>query len=217
MRKVLTYTSFSVLSLIVVLVFVTAKSYTQLGAAVLLYPVAAYFAYKLFVNKANKHSEITLELPIGAKTDLEQEEDMQENSIVGENLERVSVIDIEKRAFLKLVGATGLSFFLFSLINRRTGSLFSRSGSSGETTLLDPSGNKITPAERQVTDGYKISEIDDLNIVSYYGFINKEGGWLIMKEDSDTGSFRYIKGDSEFPTYWSRREKLNYDYFHNTF
>ena len=118
----------------------------------------------------------------------------------------MEVADIDKRAFLKLIGATGISFFLFSLLGRRVEvPFFGRAVESG-----------TNPVEGQPTDGYKISEIDD-NTITYYGFTNKDGAWLIMREDTEASSFRYVKGDLEFSGNWSNRENLKYDYFHEVF
>jgi hypothetical protein len=114
-----------------------------------------------------------------------------------------------------MLGAAGISYFLFSIFSKRSGPLLFGKGS--ETSILkDGDGNKIDPAERQPTDGYRISEIDD-NYTSYYGFTDKDGAWYIMKEDPDDGSFRYIKGKTSFDNNWASRENLNYDYFHNVF
>jgi|CXWL01.1.fsa_nt_gi hypothetical protein len=117
------------------------------------------------------------------------------------------VSDNSKREFLKLLGATGISFFLFSLFNRRPQTPF----------FTNPLGPTPTaPADTEPTDGYKISEIDD-SAIAFYGFTNKDGGWYIMREDSETGSIRYSKGETNFTNSWTNREGLSYDYFNNTF
>jgi len=127
------------------------------------------------------------------------------------------ISDIDKRAFLKIIGATGISFFLFSLLNRRTGTqFFGGSAGPGISLLTDGSGKKIDPSERQPLDGYVISEIDE-GFTAYYGFTNNYAAWYIMKEDPDAGSFRYIKGEADFSSNWVSRENLDYDYFHNIF
>lgn len=201
MRKTVTYPSFVIVSFLVILIFVTAQSYTQLGVAVVLYILLAYFALKIFPRKAWKTPVIAIQS--AAKS--------------ARKAEPVEVTDIDKRAFLKLIGAAGISFFFFSLIGRRVpGFMGGTTTGNGVTMLQDPGGNTINPAQHHPTDGYKIAEIDD-DATTYYGFTNKDGAWLIMKEDTDTSSFRYAKGDSSFPTGWSRRERLSYDYFYNVF
>lgn len=211
MRKVLTYSSFVITSILVILAFVTATTYTQLGVAIILYPLFAFFAYKLFLVKNDKVPAVSIQSPVvkpAEKAEIETVKVKKEN---------VSVADIDKRVFLKLIGATGISFFLFSLFNRRTEALFfGSSAGPGISTLTDEVGNKINPAERQPMDNYTISEIDD-NYVAFYGFTNKDGAWFIMKEDPDDGSFRYIKGESSFSNNWVNRNDLVYDYYHNIF
>ena len=122
--------------------------------------------------------------------------------------QKVDIIsDSNKREFLKLLGATGISFFLFSLFNRRPQTPF----------FTNPLGPVPTsPTDNQPTDSYKISEIDD-SATAFYGFTNKDGGWYIMREDSETGSIRYTRGETNFTNNWTNRERLSYDYFNNTF
>lgn len=221
MRQTITYTSIFISVVLVSLTFVTARSYVQLGVATALYPIVAYLAYKLFMDR--KHSMYAgnakpkvLQAKIVESKIHTAHADEETDADTTTATNRVTIADIDKRAFLKLIGATGISFFIFSLISRKTG-LSLGPKSNDTTTLLDTTGKKIAPAEKQVTDGYKISEIDNEGIISYYGFTNIDGSWLIMKEDSDNGSFRYTKGSTDFPGSWIRRQKLTYDYFHNTF
>lgn len=214
MRKTLTYSSFVTISLLVILAFVTAKTYTQLGVAVILYPPLVYFAYKLFMRKAQKGVPVATVQPSVKPV---EEVKVEEVETVKAKKENVGVADIEKRAFLKLIGAAGISLFLFSIFNRRSETLFfGKAAGSGRNSLEDSTGNKINPAERQPTDSYQISEIDD-GFVAFYGFTNKDGAWYIMREDPDEGSFRYIKGESNFSGNWIKREDLSYAYYHNVF
>jgi hypothetical protein len=205
MRKTLTYTSFTVACLIIALIFVTAKNYTQLTVGVLLYFPLAYLALSLFPARTRKSSpkETTVE------------PNSIENSDTGEEY---VIADSDKREFLKLIGVAGVTFFLSSLFSRKSGvfPLFGNNAQLGTTGLEDSTGRKVNPAESHPTDGYKISEIDD-NEISYYGFTNKDGAWLIMRENTDTKSFRYAKGEFGFPESWSDRQNLNYDYYHNVF
>jgi len=213
MRKVLTYLSFVATSLLIVLAFVTATTYTQLGVAVVLYPFITFFAYKLFfIVKSQKVPAVTDQLP---PVKLVKEVEVKTAGVEKEVGTVVS--DVDKRAFLKIIGATGISFFLFSLLNRRTEALFfGGSAGSGISILTDGSGKKIDPSERQPMDGYVISEIDE-GFIAYYGFTNNHAAWYIMKEDPDEGSFRYIKGELDFSSNWISRENLDYDYFHDVF
>jgi len=212
MRKALTYTSFIAASLLMIFAFVTAKTYSQLGIAVIVYPLMTYFAFKLFIKKDHKVPAIAVQLPPVKQV---KNQELEEVKVVTDN---VGITDIDKRAFLKIVGAAGLSFFVFSLLGRRAESLlFNKALDSGITKPLGgPATGDAGPTGSLPTDGYKISEIDE-NDITYYGFTNNNGGWLIMKVDTDTSSFRYAKGDSNFPKNWANRQKLKYDYFYNLF
>lgn len=67
--------------------------------------------------------------------------------------------------------------------------------------------------------GYFISDKDDDVSPNYYGFVDKDGNWYILKEIISAGNdtYRYIKGVSEYTTNWTGRAGLTYDYFYNTF
>jgi hypothetical protein len=122
------------------------------------------------------------------------------------------VVDVDKRTFLKLVGATGIFFFITSLLGKWLGTIpFNQSSPS-------LNNSKSVDASQETgsfsTNGYTITEIDE-GIVSYYGFTNKDGAWLIMKQDSDSNSFRYAKGETSFPINWKDRATMKYDYYYN--
>lgn len=214
MRKALTYSSFAITSLLVVLVFITATTYSQLGLAIAIYPLIIFFAYKLFIVKKRIAPQIAYQPPPVPPVIPAGQTETESTKL---KMEDVSISDIDKRAFLKVIGATGLSFLLFSLLNRRADSLFlgGQSTGTGIASLTNDEGTKISPAERHPTDGFQISEIDDRDIV-FYGFINTYGAWYIMREEDD-GSFRYAKGESDFPTNWDRRDGHTYDYYHRVF
>jgi len=204
MRKTLSYTSLILTALFVVALFFTARTYTQLTAATLLYIPLAYFAFKSLAGRSRRDQPPKVETIKESATN-ESEEG--------------HVVDIDKRAFLNLIGAAGLSLFLYSLFSKSGSSLlFGKNATpSGGTKLQDADGKTINPAQHQPLDGYRISEIDDTNSQTYYGFTNKDGAWLIMKEDAHTSSFRYVKGDTAFPDNWGSRDTLNYDYYFNVF
>lgn len=204
MQKILTFSSFTIASLIMIAIFITTTTYLQLAIAVALYPLLIYFAYKIFPIKTREYhsaAHATVIQPVVEST----------------KRESVGISDIDKRAFLKLIGVTGLSFFLLSIFNKKTEGLFTKTLPGSEmVSLKSIDGNKIEPAQSHPTDGYRISEIDD-NAITYYGFTNKDGAWFVMKEDTDTGSFRYSKGDANFSGNWTNRENLKYDYFSKVF
>lgn len=209
MKKTLTYSSFALSLVVVIFMFATAKDYTQLGAAVLIYPVFAYVVLSLFPRKGEDH-EITVKLPIPQNAVTDSVDATTEPS------PKVEVADIDKRAFLKLIGVAGISYFIFSIFSKKAQLPFfgKLGGGTDSVTIKDTEGVAINPAERQPLDGYQISEIED-SVIAYYGFINNKGEWYIMKEDTEKSSFRYAKGNESFPQGWANRSKLKYDYFHN--
>lgn len=206
MKKIIAYIIFAISCVVIVVAFVTATTYYQLVAATLLYPLVAYFWITLFPRKTRK-----INAPIQTTAPASE--------VVASTIESSNsdIADLDKRDFLKLIGAAGFSFFLFSLFTRKAEPLFYGKGSGlDSTSLLDSDGKKINPAEKKPFDGFQICEIDD-NAIAYYGFTNKEGEWVIMREDTDTASFRYAKGASDFPSNWQNRENISYDYFHNLY
>jgi hypothetical protein len=210
MNKALTYTGFSLGAIFVVVIFVTAKTYTQLAVASLVYIPFAYFAFLIF-QKATKKPKLTVKVPSKVQEKVQAQPQIEPEKAKGDENITSQVVDIDKRAFLKLVGATGLSVFLFSIFGRRVETaLFGNVLNSGTGT------NNVSPTQASPTDGYKISEVDD-GETSYYGFTNKDGAWFIMKEDPDSGSFRYAQGKRDFAGSWLNRLDLEYDYFYNLF
>lgn len=208
-KKTLSYVSFAILGLFVILLFVTAKSYTQLGLAIAAYPIIAYFALKVFPRTVEKY-------PVAAVVSNVSSIPQQNIPITG----KVDVVDVDKRTFLRLIGATGISFFLFSLLGRRAETLLFGENIESRLSMIEgsltgnPSNSVPTVSPNQ---GYRISEVNNSEDGTYYAFINEKGQWFIMKEDIESGSFRYSRGDSEFPENWDRRNKLTYDYYHNVF
>lgn len=215
MRKNLTYCSFVIASLVVIATFVTAATYAQLAVAIVLYPLLIYFAFKTFPRRVpSKKPAFAVQPPVKLVQKVEEKTADPKNEMWG-------IADIDKRMFLKLIGGVGLSLFLFSIFNKKAEGLFFKSlpasgPTSGTFSLADTKGNKIDPAQNQPTDGYRISEIDN-NVITFYGFTNKDGAWFVMQEDTDRGSFRYARGDANFPGNWTNREHLKYDYYSNIF
>lgn len=209
MTKTLTYSTFVIASSLIILSFVTAKTYSQLALAVVLYPVLIFTAFGIFPRISWRPRKITIPKPLKANLDRDETPKTQK--------EPVYVADIDKRTFIKLIGATGISFFLFSLLGRRVEHLiFGRTGESGITPLQSTNGDQFGPTGPSITEGYKIADIAE-GAVTYYGFINKDGAWLIMRHDTSDNSFRYSKDGSNFPGNWANRENLKYDYFYNLF
>lgn len=203
MRKTLTYTCLAIACILVVIIFVTSTSYLQLILGIVLYPVLAYFAVKI-LRKKNARPIIDTS-PFKSKLDHKPKRHPEEEKV-----------DDEKRTFLKLVGTTGLFFFITSLLGNRVGNLIVGNGLETSISNNQPSAGANSTTGSLSPSGYNISEIDE-GVSTYYGFTSKTGAWLIMKQDTDTSSFRYAKGDSDFPGGWAKRQDLNYDYYYNLF
>lgn len=216
MRKTISNTSVILLASITILMFVTAKSYLQLASASVFYLPLVFLLYRMFVHQDEFPTKtITMKVPARlAPTHKKSKEDMKSEEIVEEQpVTKLEVHDIDKRAFLKLVAGAGISFLFFSLINKKTNSLF------GNNSPLTSNGSDAVNQHYQsiaAASGYKITEIDN-GATTYYGFTNTTGGWMIMKEDSDTNSYRYARGDNNFPTNWDNRENIKYGYYYQVF
>jgi hypothetical protein len=198
----------------VFLMFLTANTYTQVAVAVALYPAVAYIALNIIPRRKKKQPAVSVSpVPVLKEAIIEKPVKATDAN---------TVVDTDKRAFFKLIGAAGLSIFLFSLFNRRAELPFfgkiagNEPSGPSQNILVDSTGAKVDPSERQPLDGYQIAEIDD-NIITFYGMSNKQGAWVITREDTDSNSFRYAKGDSDFGSNWEKREKLTYSYFHDVF
>ena len=126
-------------------------------------------------------------------------------------------LDVNRRDFLKLIGSAGILALIMGLFGRKNSisPLLGGGGGYESITLKDTSGNVINPAENSPTDGYSISQIDD-SVPSYFGFINKNGNWFIMREGEDS-AYRYIKGEGNFSSSWANRTRLDYNYFDRVF
>lgn len=59
---------------------------------------------------------------------------------------------------------------------------------------------------------FKIHDMDKDNTPKYYGFVDKDGEWLIMQDNS--GSFRYARGLDDYPGNWGNRDILDYKYYY---
>jgi len=64
-----------------------------------------------------------------------------------------------------------------------------------------------------VSLGFNINDTDDSSDPKYYGFSDHRGVWIIMKETTSTGSFRYATGKSGYSTNWTNRASLSYGYY----
>lgn len=216
MTRLIIYYNFIVVSIMVVTGFAGAQTIPQLITAVLFFPLGFYFFLQI-IPRQNR----AIILPDAAETKKSKKKEGEEGAVDEEEEVEIEKLkkegyDFDRRAFIKLIGSAGVTVFLFSLFTKRAQAAFFGSvPGPGTVALKDSSGNQIDPAEAHPTDGYRISQLDD-STPAYYGFTNKDGEWFIMKEDS-SGNYEYTKGTTDFPTNWTNRASLTYDYFYNTF
>ena len=209
MKKIVIYYSFIVVALMTLTGFLFAESTFQIISATLFYPLFIYFSLLILPKKTK-----ALVLPKEIEATKKVRSKSAKTKVV--KIEEGKV-DKDRRAFVKLIGTAGTTVFLFSIfgIKKAQAAFFGSVPGPGTVALKDISGNKIDPAEKHPTDGYKISQLDDSS-PAFYGFTNKDANWFIMKEDS-SGNYRYAKGTTDFPTNWTNRATLSYDYFENIF
>lgn len=212
-KTLLTYSSLMLACFVVIVAFITTTTYIQLAISILLYPILAFFAYKVLPIK-QRYTEPTAQV---ATISLERPKQEARDTKINNNTKNVGIADIDKRVFLKLIGGAGITLFLFSIFNKKTEGLFPGTTSGpGLTSLKDTAGNKIDPAQKKPLDGYSVSDIEN-GIIIFHGFISEDGSWYIMRVDTDTGTFRYAKNNSNYLANWTKRENLKYDYFDNVF
>lgn len=200
---------------LVILIFGTsissARSITNYLLPLLLVPLAYYLGKEILRKPRRKK----LADPVVFASGLSPSSDSV--ALEGEVMEN-GVSDDNRRLFLKLVGSTSLSIFFMAVMGKGSAkaAFFGSMPGPGTIAIKDSSGTPIDPAEKQPTDGYTITEVDDSTTPSYYGFVHKTGAWYITKEDS-AGAYRYAKGASSFSTNWTGRALLSYDYFDAVF
>lgn len=217
MKKLLVYYNFIVVSLMILAGFLGVYNIAQLTSAILFFPLAAYFLLLVMPNR--KRAIVFPEPQKATKTKKKPaKSEVLKAEKVDDKIDKKK-LDANRRAFIKLIGSAGVSLFLFSIFTKKAqGAFFGSVPGPGVVALKDTSGAQIDPAIKLPTDGYKISEIDDSS-PSYYGFVDKDGDWFIMKE-SATGQYTYYKKtvtDNDFTTDWPNRATFGYQYFDSIF
>lgn len=74
---------------------------------------------------------------------------------------------------------------------------------------LDRIGNSV----HDPLSMYKISDEDIAGDPLYYGFLDVNGAWYILKSSPSASSYRYARGDTGYVAAWADRVSLGYDYF----
>lgn len=220
-RKFLLYYNFIFISILAVMGFVGISSSPQLISAIIFLPMALYF-WLLVLPKKNKKLPMPDKIMPAVAIAPAKEEKITKGKIKKLEGEAISNgkfgknFDLDRRMFLKLIGSTGLMVFMFSIFSKKAeGAFFGSVPGPGTVALKDTTGVQVDPAIKTPTDGYKITETDDSDPnYSYYGFVDKNGKWFIMREGN--GAYRYTKGDSDFAHNWSDHKvspTIPYNYF----
>ena len=212
MKRLLYYYSFIFIALITIGGFTAATAWNQLLPAILSFPLMVYFGLAV----APKRTRAIL---------LPKQQGVTQKGKKEEVIETAKVtkikpgFDIDRRAFLKIIGSAGITIFLFSLFTKKAeAAFFGSNPGPGIVGIKDSTGTLIDPSKHHPTDGYKISGIDDSS-PAFYGFVNKDGDWFIMKEEAD-GDYLYYKKlitDDDFETEWPNRGGFSYGYFNTKF
>ena len=63
--------------------------------------------------------------------------------------------------------------------------------------------------------GYKISDIDPTEGDSYFGYVDKDGGWYMMNLTATAA--RYAKGDSGYAAAWAAKGDQSWGLFNEIF
>lgn len=212
------------------------KSFLEIIFIVLLLPLELYFALVIIdkINKSeNENKDDKSDEPneiekdeegVNIKTaeeetkekEFDKEPELIEVKKVEEEKPKDEVKEKDRRDFLKIIAGAGAGMVLTGLVNpQKAGAAFFGSvPGPGTIAIKDTTGTKIDPSIKSPTDGYGIMNTDEASYPYYYGFVNKDGAWYIVKAASD-GSFTYAKGSSSYP--WSSRASQTYGTFDTTF
>lgn len=87
-------------------------------------------------------------------------------------------------------------------------------------TIRDQEVNvpKATEAKQDPTAKYNIANTDTASTVQYFGFLDKDGNWYVLKNNG-AGIYTYCSGlvASPYATAWTGRAGLTYVTFDNAF
>ncbi|MHA1827941.1 MAG: carboxypeptidase-like regulatory domain-containing protein [Candidatus Heimdallarchaeaceae archaeon] len=77
--------------------------------------------------------------------------------------------------------------------------------------------NRLPVSNEDVFDKYQPSDEDAGGDPSYFGFLDRNGNWYIQQYNVANGTFRYVKGSSNYQTNWTNRTSLSYGHFDQVF
>ncbi len=220
-KALVIYSFLACLFLMLVGIF-TARTTNQLLAGFIYLPLVFYFGTRLFeylienaLLNPNPAKRSLPTLPVIAKNEAVS----ASNSVTESDDQNIpkDVADKNKRLFLQLIGTTGISLLIMALFSKKARDTFLGGGNSVTEVvgIKDSEGKIIDPSKEHPTDGYSVTDIDDEHSPAYYGFVKKDGSWYVMQNVS--GTFRYVKGASNYQSNWDVRDKLHFDYYNHVF
>ncbi|MGB4965993.1 MAG: hypothetical protein WBO77_02710 [Microgenomates group bacterium] len=217
MKKIILIYNVAIITVVTFIGFIESTSYAQLISSIIFFPLTIYF-WRMIVPSTASTPNVALKKAAVLKKAKKIDAKPEDAPIKLTKLDEIKDTDVDnnRRMFLRLIGSAGVSVFILSIFTGKAeAAFFGSNPGPGTIGVKDSSGTLIDPSEKQPTDGYNISQVDD-EIPSYYGYVNKTGAWYIVKEDA-TGAYRYVKGASSFSTNWTNRASLTYDYFDSIF
>lgn len=213
MKKLLIYYNFIIVSAMVLSGFLGVATIPQLISASLFFPLFIYFGL-LILPKERK----ALVIPQKASSKAQLTKKSKVDDEVVELKKTKGNFDLDRRAFIKLIGSAGLSLFMLSIFTKKAQAAFFGSvPGPGTVAIKDTTGTPIDPAIKHPTDGYRIAELDD-STPAYYGFMDKNGNWFILRDDN--GTYKYLTGSSGFSTAWTNRAtapEIDWKYYDEAF
>lgn len=83
-------------------------------------------------------------------------------------------------------------------------------------------GTQVNPATEEKQDAtlfhYKLARLPvPGDVLTYLGYLDKDGNWYIAEIDETNGTMKYVKGTSGFTTAWSNRASQTYLDFDSIF
>lgn len=219
MKKPILIYNLLIVGVVMVIGILNAQESTQAIFSILFIPVAFYFLRQLmlsFRQPATSPSNVNL-APIKPRS-ITSTGKMADGEVLDpEVLSDKQVSDINRRLFLKLIGSAGLATFTFALFTKKSQAAFFGSiPGPGTVAIKDSDDNVIDPAEKQPTDGYEITDVEDDTLPAYYGFVDKDENWYIAREGTN-GDYRYVSGSTDYATNWTNRASQSYNLFSDEF
>ena len=205
--RLLIYYNFVLLTIMTIVGFLGTQNFKELSSAIFFFPMAVYFGLMVVPQRSR-----AIILPQNPNKQVGYLRNKKSSARILIKEVDNGPLDTDRRRFLKLIGSAGLALFLFAIFTKKAqGAFFGSVPGPGTITLKDSSGALVDPAVKHPTDGYRIARLDD-NTPAYYGFLNKDGAWFIMREESD-GTYKYAKGSVNFQTTgWDLRSDTGFAY-----